>query len=214
MKLVCLTSFQVAAWDVLFLAFCIDCAALWVCALAPSFLLHSYNQYLSLLVICDPFPFGSSLLLHWRGLTWNCSWGHHLLPCISLWSLSPLPTKQIVKWAPIAVSHMQLSVLGWSWWWRSAELLHRSPSHPSFKLSFVMRLMENRSCRWLLVWPALLSLNFRFCFTGLPSLQIHLPSIPVNNILLEGRTILMFFILFPTIVKSWSIAKADSKSSY
>ena len=154
MKLACVTSFQVAAWYVLFLACCIECAALWVYALAPSFLVH---RYLSLLVICDLFPSGSSLLLHWIGLTWNCSWGHHLLPYISLWSLSPLPTKEILKWAPIAVSCLQLSILGWSSSWRSAELLPCSPC-PSFKLSFIMKPMENRLSRWLLGWPKLFPL--------------------------------------------------------
>lgn len=42
-----------------------------LCAFAPSFLLHSCYRYLSLVVICDLFPFGSSLLLHWIGITWN-----------------------------------------------------------------------------------------------------------------------------------------------
>lgn len=79
MKLACLTSFQVGAWYVCFLACCIDCAMIWVCGLAAAFLLH---RHLSLLVICVLFPFGSSLLLHRIGLTWHCFWGHHLLSCI------------------------------------------------------------------------------------------------------------------------------------
>lgn len=139
----CLTSCQVASQYVLFLACCTDCAAVRVSALAPSFL----HRYLSLLVICYPFPSASSLLLQWIGPTWNCSWGH-LLPCISLWSLSLLPSAAILKWPPITVSHMQLSILGWSSLQRSAGfgLVGLTLSTPTFCFIGLPSLQKTKVC--------------------------------------------------------------------
>lgn len=155
MRLACFTSFQVASWYVLFLTCCIGCGALWVCALAPSFLLHSYHRYLSFLVICDPFPFDSSLLLYsnMKLLLGTSSSPLHqsmIFVSTSYWRDSQTSTH-------CSFSHAA-SILGWSSSWRSAELLHCSPSCPSFKLPFIMWPMENRFCRWLSGWPALLPL--------------------------------------------------------
>lgn len=94
-------------------------------------------------------------------------------------------------------------------WWSDSQMTTRcSFSHAAFHtwLELIAEICRIRAC-----WAGPQYSHFLFYRTSFSS--DLLPSFPMDNVLMKGKPILLFLILFSATLRSWSMAKAESKSS-